>query len=163
MPHISTINRRILPHIITMKRLITRHLLEWSTNSRRKPLLLRGARQIGKTFEARKLGENFQNFVEVNFEKNPEVKNLFEKNLDVTRIVRDLELIMQQKIIPGETLLFFDEIQEAPQAIIALRYFFEELPELHVIAAGSLLDFALEKVGMPVGRVSFLSLSLIFH
>ena len=139
-----------------MKRLISKHLMDWANSPQRKPLLLRGARQVGKTYEVRNLGTTFRHFVEINFEKNIEAKKLFDKDLDASRIVRDIELLLQVKIIPGETLLFFDEIQEVPQAIIALRYFFEDLPKLHVVAAGSLLEFALQQVGVPVGRVSFL-------
>jgi len=139
-----------------MKRLIDTHLLNWKHSKQRKPLLLRGARQVGKTFVVRKLGESFKNYVEVNFEQRPELKTIFETNLVPERMVRDLVSILKQDIIPGETLLFFDEIQQVPKAIIALRYFYEEMPHLHVIAAGSLLDFAIEKVGIPVGRVTFL-------
>lgn len=125
------------------------------TSPIRKPLLMRGARQVGKTHVVRELGKEFDSFVEVNFERRKEIKALFEANLDPKQICEKLELIFSQKIVPQRTLLFFDEIQVCPEAIIALRYFYEEMPELHVIAAGSLLDFAIEKVGVPVGRVSF--------
>jgi len=138
-----------------MKRLIFKFLTTWRHSSHRKPLLLRGARQVGKTHVVRQLGKEFVNFVEVNFERRKEVKELFHQDLDPKQICEKLELIFDQKIIPNQTLLFFDEIQACPEAIIALRYFYEEMPALHVIAAGSLLDFAIEKVGVPVGRVSF--------
>jgi predicted AAA+ superfamily ATPase len=143
-----------------MFRFIDLHLKSWSADPYRKPLLLRGARQVGKTFAARELGKNFANFIEINFEELPQLKKLFhaESDLSPQRIIRDLSLTLNIEIIPGKTLLFFDEIQEAPQAIIALRYFYEKMPELHIIAAGSLLDFAIEKVGIPVGRVDFLQL-----
>src|SRR6185312_5122713 len=139
-----------------MKRIIDRHLIEWKNSPNRKPILLRGARQVGKTFAVRKLGESFQNYIEINFERRPELKSIFELNLIPSRIIRDLIAILKQEINPGSTLLFFDEVQEAPNAIIALRYFYEEMPDLHVIAAGSLLDFAIQQVGVPVGRVAFL-------
>lgn len=138
------------------KRLIDWHLNEWQNNKGRKPLLIRGARQVGKTHSIRKLGGQFEQFVEINFELSEKAKNLFEKDLDPERIVRDIGLFADVKIEPTKTLLFFDEIQAAPRAILALRYFYEMMPALHVIAAGSLLDFALQQVGLPVGRVSIL-------
>jgi len=139
-----------------MKRLLFCDLIDWSNSPMRKPLILRGARQVGKTHVVRELGKKFENFVEINFEKEPKLTEIFEYNLDPDRIVRELSFTLNVQIIPGKTLLFFDEAQEAPQSIIALRYFYEEMPKLHVIAAGSLIDFAIEKVGVPVGRVSFL-------
>jgi len=141
-----------------MNRFIDLNLKKWSQDPSRKPLLLRGARQVGKTFAVRQLGKSFTNFVEINFESHPAAKSVFEKDLDPKRIIRDLNLMMKKNIVPGKTLLFFDEIQEIPRGIIALRYFYEELPEQHIIAAGSLLDFAIAKVGVPVGRISFLYL-----
>lgn len=135
-------------------RLIDKYLLEWSQSGSHKPLLLRGARQVGKSTAIRNLGERFGSFVEINFEKNPEYKKLFEKNLDVKRIVAELAAIIGQAITPGKTLLFLDEIQDCPQAVMALRFFKEDLPELHVVAAGSLLEFALEDLPtFGVGRL----------
>ena len=139
-----------------MERSINVYLNQWVKSSPRKPLLLRGARQVGKTFAARELGKQFKHFVEISFEIERECQSVFDKNLKPDRIIRDLSLIIGKSIIPGETLLFMDEIQEVPLAVTALRYFYEKMPELAVIAAGSLLDFALEKVGMPVGRVDSL-------
>lgn len=139
-----------------MKRLIDWHLKSWMISNNRKPLILRGARQVGKTHAVRTLGTSFESFVEINFELLPEAKNIFTQNLVPKRIVWELELLTNQKIIPGKTLLFFDEVQTAPQAITAMRYFYELMPDLHLISAGSLLDFAIEKVGIPVGRVSTL-------
>ncbi len=139
-----------------LKRLIDWHLERWKENKNRKPLLLRGARQVGKTFAVRNLGKSFDKIVEVNFELIPDAAKVFEKDLKPDRILRELSAQIGIKIEPGTTLLFFDEIQEVPQAITALRYFYELMPSLHVIAAGSLFDFALEKVGLPVGRVSSL-------
>ncbi len=139
-----------------MKRLIDWHLKTWVEGVRRKPLLLKGARQIGKTYSVRQLGKSFSSFVEINFELTPEARTIFEKDLQPERILWELGLLTGITIIPGETLLFLDEVQVAPQVILSLRYFYELMPNLHVIAAGSLVDFALEKVGMPVGRVSML-------
>ena len=139
-----------------MQRTIYNYLKKWKNYQTRKPLIIRGARQVGKTHVVRELGDTFESYVEINFELMPNIIQLFEKDLSPTRIIRDLSLITKQSIIPGKTLLFFDEIQEAPNAITALRYFYEKMPNLHVIAAGSLLDFALENIGVPVGRISFL-------
>ena len=139
-----------------MKRLIDWHLRTWKNQKSRKPLLLKGARQIGKTYSVRKLGQEFESFVEINFELTSEAATIFEKDLQPERIVWELNLLTGIAITPGKTLLFFDEVQAAPQVIVALRYFYELMPELHVIAAGSLVDFAVEKVGMPVGRISML-------
>ena len=139
-----------------MKRLIDWHLKNWKSDPRRKPLVLRGARQVGKTHAVRELGKYFESVVEVNFEQLPEAKTIFDKDLMPERIIWELGLLTKSTITPGKTLLLLDEIQAAPLAISSLRYFFEQMPELHVIAAGSLLDFAIEKVGMPVGRVSML-------
>lgn len=136
-----------------MKRTVDTYLLQWKTDNKRKPLLLRGARQVGKTYAVRNLGKTFKNYIEINFELTPAMGDLFVKDLDPVRITRDITYSLEKEIIPGQTLLFFDEVQNAPQAIIALRYFYEMMPELHVIAAGSLLDFEIQNVGMPVGRV----------
>ena len=141
-----------------MKRSIDYYLSNWRQRSNRKPLILRGARQVGKTHAVYRLGRQFDNFVEVNFELYPSAKSIFDIDLSPTRIVRDLSLLTQQMIVPGKTLLFLDEAQEQPKVLLALRYFYEKMPELHVIAAGSLLDFAIEKVGVPVGRVEFLNM-----
>lgn len=141
-----------------MKRLLFYDLLDWRDSSMRMPVILRGARQVGKTHIVRQLGEQFESFIEVNFEKRRDLINIFEGDISPVTILKKLMVILECVITPGKTLLFFDEIQEAPRAILALRYFYEEMPELHVIAAGSLLDFAIEKVGVPVGRVSFLYL-----
>ncbi len=136
-----------------MKRFIDRILFDWKEKDTRKPLLLRGARQVGKTHAVRELGKSFEGYVEINFEVMPRAKAIFEKDLAPERITQELSLITEKKIVPGKTLLFFDEVQAAPNVIIALRYFYEMMPDLHVIAAGSLLDFAIQAVGIPVGRV----------
>jgi predicted AAA+ superfamily ATPase len=139
-----------------MKRITYYHLLRWRNEPHRKPLLLRGARQVGKTFVVREFGKQFKSYVEVNFELLPQAIRIFELDLQPERIIRDLSILLERSIEPGKTLLFFDEIQRAPKAIAALRYFYELMPLLHVITAGSLLDFALEKIGLPVGRISML-------
>jgi hypothetical protein len=122
------------------------------------PLLLRGARQVGKSYTVERFGrENFEHCVVVNLEQRPEYKTCFE-TLDPMEIINSIELVTGQVVRPGKTLLFIDEIQECPQAILALRYFKEQMPELHVIGAGSLLEFALNDPNfrMPVGRIQFL-------
>lgn len=129
-----------------LPRIIDSYLKKWSENPSHKPLLLRGARQVGKSTAVRHLGETFDNFLEINFERQPEYNLLFKENLDVKRIIRQIEALAGQKIIPGTTLLFLDEIQFCKEAIMALRFFKEDLPELHVIAAGSLLEFALTEL-----------------
>lgn len=136
------------------KRIIDFHLDRWKGDRYRKPLLLRGARQVGKTYAVRRLGAQFKSYVEINFEQLKGAASIFEKDLVPDRLILALSLLVKTPIIPGETLLFFDEVQEAPLVILALRYFYEEMPNLHVIAAGSLLEFAIAKVGVPVGRIS---------
>ncbi len=136
------------------ERLIDKYLSEWAAKDDHKPVLLRGARQVGKSTAVRHLGESFDNYIEVNFEKNPSYKPLFQGDLDVSRIIPQMEAISHEPIRAGKTLLFFDEIQECPQAIMALRFFREDMPALHVIAAGSLLEFAMEELPtFGVGRI----------
>jgi predicted AAA+ superfamily ATPase len=137
-----------------MIRLVDIELEKWKSSRARKPLLLRGARQVGKTFSARILGKKFKSFVEINFEKHKDATQIFSRDLDTERILGELSVLSGQKIIPGETLLFLDEIQECPDAVKSLRYFFEDKPELHLISAGSLIEFSIEKIGLPVGRIS---------
>ncbi len=139
-----------------MKRLIESTLLDWKNSSRRKPLIVRGARQVGKTYTISGFGKSeFKNYVVVDFERNPDFRKIFESDLYPSRIINDLELATANRIIPGESLVFFDEIQECPKALAALRYFYEEMPGLHIIAAGSLLEFSLGEYSFPVGRVQF--------
>ncbi len=128
------------------ERLIDNYLFEWSLRKTHKPVLLRGARQVGKSTAVRNLGKKFENFVEINFEKQPEYKHLFQVNLDVVRIVSQMSAMCGKPIKAGKTLLFFDEIQTCKEAIMSLRFFKEDLPELHIIAAGSLLEFALSEL-----------------
>ena len=146
---------QFLPWNLAMfKRIIDFHLAKWKTDPFRKPLLLRGARQVGKTYAVRKLGRQFKSFVEINFERLEGAASIFDRDIVPERLILALSILTKTTIIPGETLLFFDEVQEAPRAILALRYFYEEMPNLHIIAAGSLLEFAIAKVGIPVGRIS---------
>lgn len=142
-----------------MKRLIESKLLDWKNSKRRKPLIVRGARQVGKTYSIDKFGrEFFDNLVSIDLEKNRDWHGIFLGNLNPERIISELEIFLNIKIIPGKTLLFFDEIQSCPRAIMALRYFYEDFPELHVIAAGSLLEFAMKDISFPVGRVQYLEM-----
>ena len=148
-----------------MKRSIEYQLLKWKESRLRYPLILRGARQVGKTYIVEKFGkEAFPSFVSVNFEAQPEAMACFD-TLDPDEILTKLQSILKVKIIPGETLLFLDEIQMCPQAIVALRYFKERCETLHVIGAGSLLEFALiqGKFSFPVGRVQFLYLTPLMN
>lgn len=136
---------------------IDKDLMEWKENPRRKPLLVRGARQVGKSSSIRHLGKTFKYFLEVNFERNPEVGEIFKGNRDVKNITNKLHDFYGIPIIPGETLLFFDEIQKCEDAIYSLWFFKEDYRDLHVIAAGSLLEFALKDLSsFGVGRVSSL-------
>ena len=141
-----------------MKRDLIQQLNEWRADPLRKPLILRGARQVGKSWLIDEFAKSFPSFVKINFEKQPEAASFFEGDINIPKLLEKLHLYTGKKIIPGETLLFLDEIQVCERAIITLRYFKEELPQLHVIAAGSLIDFTLKNIGMPVGRVQFLYL-----
>jgi len=139
-----------------LKRNIDTDLLEWKNSESRKPLILRGARQVGKSSSIRKLSDSFNNFLEINFENkdNAGAKRVFEQHSDPRLICDELSAIYETPIIAGETLLFLDEIQSCPDAISSLRYFYELMPDLHVVAAGSLLEFALQKIpSFAVGRI----------
>ena len=143
-----------------MERFITQDILQWKDKKNRLPLILRGARQVGKSFVIKQMGEKyFDHLVTINFEEEPQFAELF-STLDPHQIIQRISLLKQQSIVLGKTLLFLDEIQNCPKAISALRYFKENLPELHVVAAGSLLEFTLQNqsISMPVGRVEFLFL-----
>jgi len=143
-----------------MRRDIEKELILWKAQKERYPLIIRGARQVGKTYLVETFGRtHFQNNVVVNLEFQPQLKDCF-KSLDPSEIINKLQLLLSVQIKEDNTLLFLDEIQECPQAIMALRYFKEKMPKLSVIAAGSLLEFALRSPDfkMPVGRVLFLYL-----
>lgn len=140
-----------------MNREITKELINWKHRANRKPLVVRGARQVGKTYVIDQFANlNFNRFVKINFEEQIELKALF-KTQKTDQILNELSILYKTDIIPGETLIFLDEIQACPEAIVTLRYFFEKHPDLHIIAAGSLLDFALNEMrySMPVGRIEF--------
>jgi uncharacterized protein len=143
-----------------MKRDILLYLKEWKTRNNRNPLILRGARQVGKTYIIEEYARHeFKNLLGINLEEKPELKKLFFDN-DVKRILTELSIILNEEISYGNTLFFIDEIQTCPEAIQSLRFFKEKLPELHVICAGSLLDHTLNEMNlpMPVGRVEFMYL-----
>lgn len=136
------------------KRYIDEQLAQWKESPNRKPLLIRGARQVGKSTAVREFAKNFRYFVEINLEKQPDLINVFTENIDVKKTCEKLSGTLSIPIVPGETLLFIDEIQVSKEAIMSLRYFKEDYPELHVIAAGSLLEFALEEIpSFGVGRI----------
>lgn len=143
-----------------MKRDIRHQLREWKEGKNRKPLLVMGARQVGKTFSMKQFGaEAFENTVYLNFEDKPKLCQLFESSLEPKKILRALSIEMNCEIIAGESLIVFDEVQECPNALNSLKYFCEDAPEYHVIAAGSLLGVKLVHTkGFPVGKVQFLTL-----
>lgn len=140
-----------------MKRTALTYLNHWKEKSGRVPLLIRGARQVGKTWLVRELSRSFNSFMEINFESDLEFHQLFQESFGKPdELIKTISLISGKSIVPGETLLFLDEIQELKEAILSLRYFKEKLPNLHVIAAGSLLEFAIRELKFPVGRLDFL-------
>lgn len=135
-------------------------LVAWKRRPDRKPLLLMGARQVGKTFLLKKFGqEQYENTVYLNFEGEPRLCKLFEATLEPAQLLKALSIELEREIVPGKTLLIFDEVQESPEALNSLKYFFEEAPEQHIAAAGSLLGVQLvHQRGFPVGKVQFLHL-----
>ena len=144
--------------MVGFRRDIDESLRQWKQSRSRLPLLLRGARQVGKTFSVVKFGRrHFRNCVVVNFEERDEFSACF-TTFNIPEILEKISILTASEITPGKTLLFLDEIQECPAAIMALRYFCEQLPQLHIIGAGSLLEFVFrrENFRMPVGRVSSL-------
>ena len=142
-----------------MERMIDQSLAAWRSHWRRKPLLVRGARQVGKTYSIEKFGrEHFDEVITVDLERRRAWHRFFADSLGADDVLGKLEMALRKRIVPGKTLLFLDEIQSCPRAIMALRYLYEERPELHVIAAGSLIEFALKDVSFPVGRVQFLEM-----
>ena len=129
-------------------------LIAWKEDSMRKPLLLRGARQVGKSSAVKNFGKQFEYFAEVNFERHKAIKTFFQGDIDVRLIAKKISSYINVPVEAGKTLLFLDEIQECPEAIMALRFFKEDYPELHVIAAGSLLEFTLQELPtFGVGRI----------
>ncbi len=143
-----------------MKRTVYSKLLAWKNNHRRKPLLLQGARQVGKTYLVEAFGKSeYGTFVKFNFEQNPTLGELFKKNLRPADIIENLSLYSGKKISSQDTLIFFDEIQIVPEVLTSLKYFQEEAPEYHIIAAGSLPGVSVAKESsFPVGKVNFMML-----
>ncbi|MBO4777503.1 MAG: ATP-binding protein [Bacteroidales bacterium] len=142
-----------------MKRNVLQNLIAWKNkpSDKRKPLILEGARQTGKTWLARELGRTeFDEYVEINFEDNEQFRSLFEMDFDIERILMALRSVTGKKILQGKTLIFFDEIQYARRGLLSLKYFGDKAPEYHVIAAGSLLGVVDHKDdSFPVGKVEF--------
>lgn len=143
-----------------MYRFAIEDLKKWKENKNKKPLIIRGARQVGKTWLMKEFGSiAYENFIYISFDNNQSMQELFSLNFDIPRIVAGIELYGGQKIEPETTLLIFDEIQEAPQALTALKYFNENAPQYQIIAAGSLLGVALHPgTSFPVGKVEFMDL-----
>ncbi len=143
---------------VIMYRLLIEKLRQWKREENRKPLLIRGARQVGKTYLVREFAKNeFDNFIEVNFEYERNICPILNENLDPNFLLRYLSARFRTKITQN-TLIFFDEIQECPNALVLMRYFYEKRKDVFLIGAGSLLEFAIEKVGLPVGRIRSLYL-----
>lgn len=143
-----------------MKRLLYKDLLNWKKNKMRKPLLLQGARQVGKTYLVKQFADSqYGNLILLNFEQNPKLSLIFSDDLSPFQIIKNIELYFGRKITHKNTLLFFDEIQLCPNALTSLKYFHENAPEYHIIAAGSLLGVSVEKQSsFPVGKVNFLTM-----
>ena len=143
-----------------MKRDIYKELIEWKNNSDHKPLILGGARQVGKTYILKEFGKNeFKNLAYFNFEENPELINFFDDTLNVQKILEKLSLYQEKKIDAKKTLIFFDEIQEAPRALTSLKYFAESDEQFNIVSAGSLLGIKLRQSSpFPVGKVIELNL-----
>jgi len=142
-----------------MKRLIWKKLLCWKNKPNRKPLILKGARQVGKTWILKEFGkEYFPSFHYINFEKNTSLASVFKKDLDPVRILDELSFFLNKGIDIEEDLIVFDEIQEVPEALTSLKYFHEEMPNLRICAAGSLIGIHLNEMSFPVGKVEFLSM-----
>lgn len=143
-----------------MERFILQDLLKWKESKYRKPLILKGVRQVGKTWALKEFGKrHYKNTAYFNFDEHEEYKQFFEKTKDVERILQNLMMASGQKIKPEETLIIFDEIQECPNALNTLKYFCENTPEYHVACAGSLLGITLAKpVSFPVGKVDFMEI-----
>ena len=140
-----------------MEREITKRLYQWKESPRRKPLLLTGVRQCGKTYAIKEFGRRFyKKTVYINFEENENLKGIFEYDFDIARIIKEIQASTKKRIDPENTLLILDEIQECPRAITSLKYFCENMPELHLICAGSLLGVAIrqENFSFPVGKVN---------
>lgn len=143
-----------------MYRLAIEKLYEWKRSANRKPLILKGARQVGKTWLMKEFGKQaYEKTVYINFDSNSRMTELFSSDLEIRRILMGLELYSDVRITPGDTLIIFDEVQEVPRALTSLKYFYENAPEYPIICAGSLLGIALHQgTSFPVGKVDFLNL-----
>ena len=142
-----------------MERYIMKKLVKWKESTHRKPLILEGARQVGKTYILQKFGrENYEDIAYFNFDRDEDLYNLFTETKDPKRILEQLAFIYGKAITPGKVLIFFDEIQECPNALNSLKYFQEEANEYHIVCAGSLLGIRLSHTSFPVGKVEFLSM-----
>ena len=142
-----------------MEREFYQKLLRWKQSGLRKPLVLRGARQVGKTYTLTEFAQReYVDYVYINFDENPYFSSFFKEDLDPNRIIKELNIYFKRTIKAGSTLIIFDEIQECPQALASLKYFCEKKNEIHLAAAGSLLGVKLTK-GFPVGKVNFLDLA----
>ncbi len=142
-----------------MKRFIVDKLIKWKNSKYRKPLILKGARQVGKTYILKEFGkENYDDIAYFNFDHDTDLYNLFVNSKEPKRILEQLAFIYGKAIIPGKTLIFFDEIQECPDALNSLKYFQEEANEYHIVCAGSLLGIRLSHTSFPVGKVDFMNL-----
>ena len=142
-----------------MQRFILKKLIEWKESKYRKPLILKGARQVGKTYILKQFGkENYEGVAYFNFDHDEDLYNLFENTKNPKRILEQLAFIYGKAIIPGRTLIIFDEIQECPNALNSLKYFYEEANEYHIACAGSLLGIRLSHTSFPVGKVDFLNM-----
>ena len=144
-----------------MERTAMEALVKWNGKKNRKPLILKGARQVGKTWLMKEFGKRYFKYTAyVNFDNNERMRDVFESDYNIDRILMAVNIETGVKIVPGETLIIFDEIQEAPKAIASLKYFCEDAPEYAVIAAGSLLGVAIHKgVSFPVGKVDTIQLN----
>ena len=145
---------------IRLKRNAIQDLINWKSSDDRKPLVMRGARQVGKTWLMKEFGQScYESYVYFNFDEEDGLKSIFETNKNPHRIIELLSMISGEKILPGETLIIFDEIQECPEALNTLKYFKEKANDYHVIAAGSLLGTLLAKPkSYPVGMVNLLDI-----
>lgn len=145
---------------VLMYRTTIELLYKWKEKENRKPLIIRGARQVGKTWLMKEFAEKaYKSYVYINFDNNNQMKELFAQNLNVDRLIMGLELYTGQKIVSSETLLIFDEVQEVPKALTSLKYFNENAPSYHIVCAGSLLGIALHPgTSFPVGKVEFMDL-----
>ena len=143
-----------------MERLILKRLLEWKNSPYRKPLILKGVRQVGKTWILKEFGRRYyDNTAYFNFDEHEEYKQFFETTKDVDRLLQNLMLASGQKITPEKTLIIFDEVQDCPKVINSMKYFCENAPQYHIACAGSLLGIALAKPSsFPVGKVNFMQI-----